>query len=91
MDEPMRIGRGDMDKDPTLDADFRTIVLDPLRVGAGDPPTLQDLAVQVARAIVERDAAWYAENLGITDGSEDDEAILALTRELILLPSMGQP
>ncbi|KAK7964207.1 hypothetical protein PG996_008101 [Apiospora saccharicola] len=43
--------------------------------------TFEEFEAKV-REGVGRDAQWYADKLGITDGSEEDEYIVAVVREL---------
>lgn len=42
---------------------------------------------EIIGAVVERDAAWYGHNMGShIQAFEEDEAIIALVRQLILEP-----
>ncbi|KAK6080480.1 hypothetical protein SCUP515_03499 [Seiridium cupressi] len=85
----VKVGRQDVNSDRTLDPDLRAIAMGPTKSGY-TPPKLEDLFDQVSCALVDRTAAWYATNMSIFNGSENDDAVRALTRELILIPSMRQ-
>ncbi|KAK9418582.1 hypothetical protein SUNI508_07839 [Seiridium unicorne] len=85
----VKVGRQDVNSDRTLDPDLRAIAMGPTK-SEYTPPKLEDLFDQVSCALVDRTAAWYATNMNIFNGSENDDAVRALTRELILVPSMRQ-